>query len=153
ACDCNRFHEGAVRLDLKRNRFSNVIDDADAPLWDMATSADGRRIAAVSDADNLIEGFNDANDRGNEDIFTWYDAPPTALAGARVTGSLKLAFDATESTDSDGTIEYYDWTFGDGATGTGASPEHAYPDEDDYPVKLTIEDDGGNEVSYDFEVV
>ena len=102
---------------------------------------------------NLIDGFVDANDTYNADVFAWYDAPPTAVAASRVTGSLKLAFDASESADSDGQIERFEWDFGDGKTGAGEQVEHTYDDEKGYTVKLTIEDDGGNEVSTSIEVV
>ena len=87
-------------------------------------------------------------------LLAWYDAPPVAAADSRITGSLKLAFDASESVDSDGEIEFYEWSFGDGnATGQGDYAEHLYPEEGNYDIKLTIEDDGGNEVVYSFEVV
>ena len=70
-----------------------------------------------------------------------------------MTGSLKLAFDASESADSDGQIERFEWDFGDGHTGEGEQVEHTYDEEKGYTVKLTIEDDGGNEVSTTIEIV
>lgn len=50
-----------------------------------------------------------------------------------------------ESTDRSpsGTIVQRAWQFGDGATGTGASPSHLYPDDGAYNVCLTVTDNGG----------
>jgi hypothetical protein len=38
----------------------------------------------------------------------------------------KVQFNGTASYDPDGIISSYDWEFGDGATGTGAVPNHTY---------------------------
>ena len=46
------------------------------------------------------------------------NTPPAAAFTSTATG-LKAAFDASASTDPDGTIASYAWDFGDGATGTG----------------------------------
>jgi PKD repeat protein len=37
----------------------------------------------------------------------------------------------------------YAWTFGDGATGTGANPSHTYANDGTYSVSLTVTDDDG----------
>ena len=47
---------------------------------------------------------------------------------------------ADGSTDADGTIEAYDWDFGDGQTSTEQSPEHSYAAAGTYVVGLTITD-------------
>jgi PKD repeat protein len=54
---------------------------------------------------------------------------------------LLVLFDATESTDPDGTIFAYDWDFGDGSTGTGVSPTHGYATDGLFNVTLTVTDD------------
>jgi PKD repeat protein len=55
----------------------------------------------------------------------------------------ELVFDASGSSDSDGAIKSYDWDFGDGNTGSGASPAHTYTVAGTYNVTLTVTDDGG----------
>ncbi|GIG56758.1 hypothetical protein Lfu02_11300 [Longispora fulva] len=52
--------------------------------------------------------------------------------------------DATASTDPDGTIASYMWTFGDGGTATGVKPSHTYPARTaTYRVTLTVTDNRG----------
>jgi len=79
-------------------------------------------------------------------------ARPTAAPPANVppvarftstTSDLAASFDATTSTDSDGTIGSYRWDFGDSATGTGTTPNHTYTTAGTYPVVLTVTDNGG----------
>jgi PKD repeat protein len=68
---------------------------------------------------------------------------PTASFTA-TTSQLDAAFSASGSSDPDGTIESYDWNFGDGSTGTGATPTHTYATGGNYTVTLTVTDDDGD---------
>ena len=49
------------------------------------------------------------------------------------------------STDTDGTIASWAWTFGDGGTSTEQSPEHTFATEDTFTVALTVTDDESGE--------
>lgn len=72
--------------------------------------------------------------------------PPTAvltLSELQGKAPLTVTFSADGSTDPDGSITEYVWTFGDGSTATGISVEHSYTEADDYTVTLQIIDDGG----------
>ena len=68
---------------------------------------------------------------------------------------LPVSFDASSSSDLDGTIESYEWDFGDGQSGTGVSPSHAYFQAGKYTVRLTVTDDDGaaSQVSHQVKVV
>lgn len=52
-------------------------------------------------------------------------------------------FDASASTDPDGSIVSYTWSFGDGTTKTGETVDHTYTSPGTYNVTLSVEDDVG----------
>jgi len=56
-----------------------------------------------------------------------------------------VKFDGSSSHDPDGSIKKWDWDFGDGASGSGKTVEHAYNEEGQYKVCLTVKDNGGAE--------
>ena len=71
---------------------------------------------------------------------------PVAVAAATPRNGVApvmVAFDATGSTDSDGTIVAYAWGFGDGSNSAGASPMHTYTNVGTYTAVLTVTDDDG----------
>ena len=70
---------------------------------------------------------------------------PTANAGGPYNGSTgtALQFDGTSSADPDGTIASYQWDFGDGTTGTGATPTHTFTSAGTYNIGLTVTDNLG----------
>jgi len=70
--------------------------------------------------------------------------PPVAVSGGPYSGGsgLPIQFNGTGSSDPDGNNLSYAWDFGDGSTGTGATPTHAYTFAGTYIVSLTVSDDG-----------
>lgn len=70
------------------------------------------------------------------------NVPPTACFSHTET-NLQTSVNGGCSTDPDGTIASYAWTFGDGATGSGATPSHTYAAAGTYTVGLTVTDNGG----------
>jgi PKD repeat protein len=71
--------------------------------------------------------------------------PPVADPNGPYTGTVGEAvfFDGTGSNDPDGTIVAFEWDFGDGNTGTGATPSHTYAAEGTFNVTLMVTDDAG----------
>ena len=75
------------------------------------------------------------------------EVPPVAkFEISNVTPSVNesITFDATGSSDTEGSIATYSWDFGDGSSGSGVSVKHSYTAKDDYKVTLTITDSAGN---------
>ena len=70
------------------------------------------------------------------------NAPPTAAFTFSCT-DLTCSFNGSSSSDADGTISSYQWTFGDGSSGTGATPSRTYAAAGTYTVTLTVTDDDG----------
>ncbi|MBB3166939.1 S8 family serine peptidase [Simiduia aestuariiviva] len=56
-------------------------------------------------------------------------------------------FDASDSTDSDGSVTAYQWNFGDGSAGSGRLTSHTYTAAGDYTVTLTVTDNSGQTAS------
>jgi PKD repeat protein len=67
---------------------------------------------------------------------------PTAQA-AVTCSDLNCTYSSTGSTDPDGTIASYAWTFGDGGTSADANPSHRYAAAGTYSVGLTVTDNRG----------
>jgi len=80
------------------------------------------------------------------DATTPANAAPTASIDAspsEVAYDEARNFDAGASGDSDGSIDSYEWDFGDGTFGSGASAAHAYSRPGSYWTRLTVRDDDG----------
>jgi PKD repeat protein len=68
-------------------------------------------------------------------IFT-----PSISTGA---APLVVNFDASASTDSDGTVTAYSWNFGDFTTASGVTTSHTFTNPGQYTVSLTVTDNAG----------
>jgi PKD repeat protein len=68
--------------------------------------------------------------------------PPTADPGASYLGGANypIAFNGSASSDSDGIVVSYQWSFGDGGTGSGPKPQHTYATPGIYTASLTVTD-------------
>lgn len=75
-------------------------------------------------------------------IVTLSNAPPVA-SFTSACSELRCSFNAGGSSDPDGTIASYAWTFGDGTNGSGVTPSRTYAAVGTYTVTLTITDNRG----------
>jgi len=82
---------------------------------------------------------------GEAAINVRINIPPVAVPGDNRSASAaeELSLDGGRSFDEDGTITEWRWNFGDGASGEGRTPTHAYKEPGTYRVKLTVKDNAG----------
>lgn len=73
------------------------------------------------------------------------DLPEASFSASPSSGGtpLTVAFNAAASSDPNGSIKSYLWTYGDGSTGSGVSVIHSYVSEGTYMATLTVKDDEG----------
>ena len=78
--------------------------------------------------------------------------PTAAFTPDMFSAGVPVKFDASASSDPDGTIARYDWDFGDGTTlaDGGPTPSHTYATAGSYDVSLTVTDDIGCSTSVVF---
>ncbi len=78
-------------------------------------------------------------------ILAEINAPQDNVCYTPTRGSAPLLvhFDGRASTDPDGTIERYEWDFGDGTTGEGALIDHTYTQFGIYYATLAVYDNDG----------
>ena len=72
--------------------------------------------------------------------------PPTAsftLTPASGQVPLTVSVDATASSDPDGSIASYSWSYGDGSTATGVTASYVYSEPGNYDLVLTVTDNEG----------
>jgi PKD repeat protein len=83
-----------------------------------------------------------ADDMTVQATFRTANRPPVGAASgpASAARNQPVRFDGSGSTDPDGDPLTYTWTFGDGATGSGPTPEHAYAALGSYAVTLVVSD-------------
>jgi PKD repeat protein len=77
---------------------------------------------------------------------TQANRPPVAVASATPTSGaapLAVSLDGRGSSDPDGTVASYAWSFGDGTSGSGATASHTYTAAGSYSARLTVTDNGG----------
>jgi PKD repeat protein len=123
-------------------RYRGLAPDGVSVRIEEETTADGEQSHAVetvgyyaAEEDDLIFGNTSAG----------CSVPTAAVAYGpdEPEPGEPVAFDASESTASDGAIDSYEWQFGDGTTATGQRPTHSYLQEGNYTVTLVVTDESG----------
>ena len=79
-------------------------------------------------------------------------APTAAFSATPAHAGLPTGFDGSASSDPDGTVARYDWSFGDGtsASNAGPTPTHVYASGGSYTVQLSVTDEAGCSAAFLF---
>lgn len=98
----------------------------------------------------LIDGYTNYGSLGqyllSASVPTTAGQPPLAVASATPssgTAPLTVAFSAAGSSDADGSIVAYDWTFGDGTGASGAMTSKGYSSVGSFTAQLRVTDNSG----------
>ncbi|MDH7505022.1 MAG: PKD domain-containing protein [Candidatus Acetothermia bacterium] len=114
-------------------RIDPTKEDTDAN-W---ASNDGTHRCGLDARGNPLNGTpkatNSASNRPPVAAFTFSPSEPLVEE--------LVIFDGSSSTDPDGKIIRFDWSFGDGFTGEGQTASHKYEKAGSYTVRLTVTDD------------
>lgn len=109
------------------------------------------RISGVGAGDPGTTGYSTYGSVGNYVITgtlasATSNQPPVAAASTSATSGtapLPVNFSSAGSSDPDGSIASYRWTFGDGGTSASANPSYTYNAAGNYTATLTVTDNGG----------
>lgn len=82
--------------------------------------------------------------RGLEDDEATAPVDEVVFSPAQGLPPLSVTFDGTASTDPDGTVVNWEWSFGDGTTNTGPVVTHVYSAPGTYFATLSVTDNQGN---------
>lgn len=117
-----------------------------APLFSYSDGAASRLLTGVPGIENYNSGVKYDRFAVTVEGPPSDDQPPIARLLANPTSGrapLKIHFDGTFSSDSDGVISTFLWNFGDGATGAGSLIDHTYTAAGTYNAVLTVTDNAG----------
>ncbi len=103
-------------------------------------ATDGSYTVVLTVSDNAVPS---ANSTSTQTLFVTSGNSSPSAAFTTSCIDLDCNFDASNSSDSDGSIVSYDWIFGDSATGSGVTANHNYLTDGSYSVMLTVTDDAG----------
>ncbi len=131
---------------------SNPLDALNATLSStlLASSTYYLWVQGTGNGDPLATGYSSYGSVGQYALTgSFYppgNAAPTAvIAASPLSGSVPLTvnFSGAGSSDPDGSISSWQWTFGDGTGASGATSAHTYSAVGTYSAQLTVTDNSG----------
>ena len=125
---------------------ANLVEPDDGPSGSSDISISNNAWARVGTSGTVIWGKGlDAVVVGSYTVIRPTNQGPIADSGGPYTGTAgePVLFDGSKSSDIDGFITRYAWSFGDGTQGEGIRPEHVYERAGTYPVSLRVTDNSG----------
>jgi subtilisin len=144
---------GALALLASRNNpsslshvqglYSTLMNAGNLNWTDDSGDGSKERLLDVSSTSAFAPVMTDGSGGGSPPPT---NLPPTASFTYACSG-LTCSFNASGSSDPDGSIASYAWNFGDGTTGSGATVSKAYSSGGTRTVTLTVTDNGGASAS------
>ncbi len=130
----------AVELSIDGEAYVPMTEYLDGTYyydWDTTTYSEGGHTLQARATDNADQ----STESSVVNVTVDNNEPPIAAFDYSTTD---LTADFTDtSTDSDGTVVAWSWTFGDGGTSLEQDPSHTYATAGTYTVSLTVTDDDG----------
>jgi PKD repeat protein/dienelactone hydrolase len=132
----NKTHNKGVIVDSSKVLISSIN-------WNENSARNNREVGVIVENDAVGEYYTDVF------LYDWTSSnnqPPIAsftLSPSNPVVNQTITFDASNSTDPGGTIENYEWDFGDGEKAEGEIITHSYSSAGNYTVKLTVTDNEG----------
>ncbi len=138
----------AMIVDGAGNARMRVFDDSGRDVTPSVAGADGIHdvVHVTANERGLFYLTARASTIEYVRIGRYPNVPPRAAFSTTPTPAAAQAtvrFDGSASSDPDGHVTAWAWTFGDGATATGITATHVYADFGSYPAALTVTDDRG----------
>jgi len=138
---------GEILFDTRALTF---IGGADESVFNPFPLAGGSLVTGVNVLAVEIHQFSPTSSDISFDLelsarITGTQIPPTAEANGPYVGDegSSVQFNSTGSDDTDGSITFFEWDFGDGNTAAGPNPIHTYADDGSFTVTLTVTDNDG----------
>ncbi|HMG35079.1 MAG TPA: glycoside hydrolase family 44 protein [Blastocatellia bacterium] len=146
----NKYLSGSTPVTISLSNFSSA---GTAQLWQLTSSNAITRLA-----DQSFSGSSLTATLPPQSITLFVipasSAPPNQPPTARIAATpasgvapLTVSFDGSGSTDADGTVSSYAWSFGDGGTASGATASHVYSSAGSFTATLTVTDNVGSRSS------
>jgi parallel beta-helix repeat protein len=144
-----RWRDVAAR-DLRLTAVSPAVDSANSGAsGQLSTDVEGNPRMDVPGVPNTGAGPRAFDDRGAYEFQAVPMPPNAALTVSPASGKppLMVTANASESTDPDGDIASYSFSWGDGSSAVGpqagSSATHSYTQAGTYTVTVTVRDSGG----------
>ncbi|WP_337652656.1 PQQ-binding-like beta-propeller repeat protein [Halomontanus rarus] len=154
---------------LETYRISVTNQNGDKYVWGERNATKpieievGGETTVIGDLDTIYIGSG-SDIENDDDGNTWVDRepgpgdfnqPPIAMFEpdpyAPIVGET-VTFDASGSSDVDGEVVSYDWTFSDGSSATGEVVTKSFSENGTHDVDLTVEDDDGGTATWEIGI-